>query len=108
MRTTLDRFANSEGCAPAGHVSLSVSGNHTGAATEYHHVPACFLTPASPNAKDQVVLVLQGDWRGRFCRVIRWARKEKNAVVTPIQEVPSACNESLVLPAVDISLAIPL
>ncbi|KAG6373937.1 hypothetical protein JVT61DRAFT_6099 [Boletus reticuloceps] len=105
MRTTPDRFSNSEGRAPPGHVSLTVSGNHTGTVTEYHHVPACFLSLASPNAKGQVVLVLQGDWRGWFCMVIRWARREKMATVTPIPAVSSPHNESLVLPAADICLA---
>ncbi|KAN0078172.1 hypothetical protein V8E55_010229, partial [Tylopilus felleus] len=51
MRTTLDRFSNSEGRSP-GYISLSAS-RMRGGATEYHHVPARFLTPASPSSQDQ-------------------------------------------------------
>ncbi|KAF8443719.1 hypothetical protein L210DRAFT_861827, partial [Boletus edulis BED1] len=84
---------------PPGHVSLTISGNHTGMVTKYHHVPAHFLSSASPNAKGQVVLVLRGDWQGRFYMIIRWARREKMVMVTLILVVASLRNESLVLPA---------
>ncbi|KAG8216759.1 hypothetical protein J3R82DRAFT_6997 [Butyriboletus roseoflavus] len=105
MHTTcLDCFSNHDGQAPPGCVSLYVFGNHIGAAMKYHHVPMCFLTPASPTTKDQLVLVLQGDWRGSFCRVIRWIRKEKKAVVTLID--PSSSNQVTVFPAEDICLAL--
>ncbi|KAF8128405.1 hypothetical protein EV363DRAFT_1170553 [Boletus edulis] len=98
MHTTPDRFSNSEDCAPPRHVSLTIFGNHTGMATKYHHVPARFLSSASPNAKGQVVLVLQGDWRDQFYMNIRWARREKMVIVTLILVVSSLRNESLVLP----------
>lgn len=104
VRTTCpDRFANHEGHAPQGCVSVTVTGNHVGSGVENHFIPARFLTPASPSAKGQYVLVLQGDLQGQVCHVIRWVRKEKKAVITPI-----TLKDTYVLPASDVCLAYPV
>ncbi|KAG8214316.1 hypothetical protein J3R82DRAFT_9273 [Butyriboletus roseoflavus] len=52
MWTSPELFFNHKGRAPAGCVALSTSGNHVWAAMEYHHIPICFLSPASPTSKD--------------------------------------------------------
>ena len=96
-------FANPEGQAPPSCVSISVFGNHVGTGTEYHFIPACFLKLAAPHAKDQFVLVLQGDLQGQVCQVIRWVRKEKKAVITLVMQ-----NECIVVEAGDICLVFPL
>ena len=74
-----------------------------GSKVEDHYVPAHFLTPTSPTKKDQVVLVLKGDWVGRFCKVIRWMRNEKKAVIILIPQGGVAT----VFEAPDICLAVP-
>lgn len=84
MWTTKDRFSTKECPAPPGHILLTVSGNHMGFKVKDHYVPAHFLTPANPTKKDQVVLVLKGDWAGWFCKVIQWLRNEKKAVISLI------------------------
>jgi hypothetical protein len=102
MRTGPDRFSNAEGLAPPGCIALSVSPNHGGSSLEYHHVPARFLSPASPTSSKDYVLVLRGDLQGQFCKVVRWIRKEKKAEVrASIQS-----QQSIVLPADDVCLAI--
>jgi hypothetical protein len=52
-----------------------------GSKVKDHYVSTHFLTPMSPTKKDQVVLVLKGDWVGRFCKVIWWMRNEKTVVI---------------------------
>jgi hypothetical protein len=85
MRTAcLDRFCGGAGPALPGYVSLSATSNHSGRGIEHHNVPARFLTPATPTAKGQFVLVLQGELRGRFCQVFRWIRKERKVVVPSV------------------------
>lgn len=104
MRSGPDRFWNVEGQAPSGCVALSVSGNHAGAALEYHHVPARFLTPACPTARGQIVLVLRGALQGQFRQVTKWSRKTKKATISTTP--PSS--ESTELPPEDICLAEPI
>ena len=69
---------------------------------EYHFILARFLKPAAPYAEDQFILVLQGDLQGQFCQVIRWIRKEKKVVITPVMQ-----NECIVVEAEDVCLAFP-
>ncbi|KAG6376548.1 hypothetical protein JVT61DRAFT_2544 [Boletus reticuloceps] len=106
MCTTKNPFGTKVHPVPTGHLSLTVTGNHTGSKFEDHCVPARFLTPASPTKKDQVVLILKGDWAGRLCKVIRWMRNEKKAVVIS-QEGSSSRNDVMVFKAPDICLVVP-
>ncbi|KAG8212861.1 hypothetical protein J3R82DRAFT_11183 [Butyriboletus roseoflavus] len=104
MQTASNHFANKDGPAPLSSVCLSISSNHAGAKLEDHHVPVYLLDPASSTSKDQYVLVLQGDLKGTFCKVLRWIRKEKKVEVTAIAAMQRS---KVVLGAVDICLAIP-
>ena len=97
--TCLDHFCGPNGPAPASHVSLAVTSNHSGGGIQYHNVPTSFLTLANPTRKGKIVLVLQGALQGWYCSVFQWKRKEQLTVLE------SAEHGRVTLSAGDVCLA---
>ena len=77
VRTTCpDPFSCDAGVAPLGHVCVTVTGHNRGSAIQHHIIPASYLKPAHPSAKNQLCVVVKGACSGE---VVNIKQCQKNA-----------------------------
>ena len=83
VRTTSpDPFYSDEaGVAPPGHVCVTVTGHNRGSGIQHHIIPAKYLRPANPIAKNQLCLVIKGTHASEIV-VVKKCQKSIRMVVS--------------------------
>ncbi|KAI6128049.1 hypothetical protein EV401DRAFT_1885325 [Pisolithus croceorrhizus] len=69
-------FSSDSGVVPLGHVCVTVTGHNRGSAVQTHVIPATYLRPANPSAKNQLCVVTEGP---RLGEVLNIKHCQKNA-----------------------------
>ncbi|KAG2094639.1 uncharacterized protein F5147DRAFT_657116 [Suillus discolor] len=61
-----DPFCGANGPAPKGFVAVFCASSNKGATLQHYHIPAGDLCPVPPRRKNQLCLILDGDFRGQI------------------------------------------
>ncbi|KAG1889783.1 uncharacterized protein F5891DRAFT_1198371 [Suillus fuscotomentosus] len=61
-----DPFCGANGPAPEGFVAVFCASSNKGAMLQHYHIPTSDLCPAPPRRKNQLCLILDGDFRGQI------------------------------------------
>jgi hypothetical protein len=61
-----DPFCGANGPAPEGFVAVFCASSNKGATLQHYHIPAGDLCPAPPRRKNQLCLILDGEFRGQI------------------------------------------
>ncbi|KAG1837198.1 hypothetical protein C8R48DRAFT_680361 [Suillus tomentosus] len=61
-----DPFCGADGPAPEGFVAVFCSSSNKGATLQHYHIPAGDLCPVPPRRKNQLCLILDGEFRGQI------------------------------------------
>ena len=81
VRTTCPNpFSCVAGVAPPGHVCVTVTGHNRGSGIQHHIIPATYLKPTHPSAKNQVCVVVKGPCSGEVVS-IKQCRKNARKII---------------------------
>jgi hypothetical protein len=85
-----DPFCGANGPAPEGCVAAFCTSNGAGARIQHYHIPASDLSPAHPRKKNQLCLVLDGEYRGLILPVSKCNVRSKIVEVVLIATITVA------------------